>query len=105
MRVHVVISGLVQGVGFRFFLSQKAQEMGLTGWVKNKKDGKIEAEFQAVTHAPNEFVQNAADEQDKAKLEQIVALCKQGPSYSDVDKVDVKWDKGEEDYDGFEVRE
>lgn len=104
MRVHVIISGIVQGVGFRFFLSQKAQELGLTGWVKNRKDGKVEADFQAITHAANEFIQKAADEQDKLKLEQIVQACKEGPAWSQIQNVEVKWDDYEEDYEGFEVR-
>ncbi|KKR71916.1 MAG: Acylphosphatase [Microgenomates group bacterium GW2011_GWC1_41_8] len=41
-RVHVLISGRVQGVGFRFAVKQKAEEMGIVGWVRNLPDGRVE---------------------------------------------------------------
>jgi acylphosphatase len=45
-RIRVTISGRVQGVNFRWSTNQKALEEGVTGWVKNTDDGKVEAEFQ-----------------------------------------------------------
>ena len=39
-----VVSGRVQGVGFRYFVRQKAAEIGLAGWVRNRPDGTVEAE-------------------------------------------------------------
>ncbi|MDD3531720.1 MAG: acylphosphatase [Candidatus Shapirobacteria bacterium] len=44
IRVHVFISGRVQKVGFRFFAQQKAQRLGLIGWVRNRLDGRVETE-------------------------------------------------------------
>ena len=41
-RLHARITGTVQGVGFRYFVMQSAQELGLTGWVRNRWDGSVE---------------------------------------------------------------
>lgn len=45
-RVHVVVSGLVQGVGFRYFVWRRAEALGVTGWVRNRRDGSVEAEVE-----------------------------------------------------------
>ena len=42
MRIHVVVRGRVQGVGFRWFVQQEAAEIGLRGWVRNTEDGHVE---------------------------------------------------------------
>lgn len=98
MRAHVLISGLVQGVGYRFFLRDKAEELGLTGWVKNRKDGRVEAVFQRY-NGWREF------ETDKKKIEEMVALCKKGTVFSDVHHVEIKWDKFHDDLlTNFEIR-
>lgn len=44
MRIHVVFHGRVQGVGFRYSAKQKALELDVHGWVKNKEDGTVELE-------------------------------------------------------------
>ena len=46
--VHVVISGRVQGVGFRAFVVERARTLGLDGWVRNRRDGTVEAVFAGV---------------------------------------------------------
>ncbi|MCJ2534242.1 MAG: acylphosphatase, partial [Candidatus Thermoplasmatota archaeon] len=46
--VHVLISGRVQGVWFRTSTKQKAEQLGLTGWVRNTSDGSVEAIFEGV---------------------------------------------------------
>ncbi|UOE43918.1 acylphosphatase [Agromyces larvae] len=46
VRVHVVVHGMVQGVGFRFSARVEAQRHGVTGWVRNRSDGAVEAELE-----------------------------------------------------------
>lgn len=72
--MHFLISGLVQGVGFRFACSQKAQQLGVTGWVKNRQDGRVElwAEGKAVT------------------LDQLTIWLQQGPPAARVDHVTIE---------------
>jgi len=45
-QIHILISGFVQGVGFRAFTVKKARNLGLTGWVRNLKNGRVEAVVQ-----------------------------------------------------------
>jgi len=46
VRKHIIFGGRVQGVGFRYTATYKAQELGLTGWVRNEYDGTVEMEVQ-----------------------------------------------------------
>jgi len=87
-RVRVVISGHVQGVFFRSFISSNAKMYNLKGWVKNRPNKKVEAVFEG-------------DEHDVDKL---VELCRQGPPGAIVKEVDVKTDRGLEALSGFEIR-
>jgi acylphosphatase len=95
-RVHVLVSGRVQGVFFRVFVREKARELGLAGWVRNTEDGKVEAVFEG----------------EKEKILKMVAWCKQGPPGAKVEKVETEWtgDQAEsgwekEELEGFEVRD
>ncbi len=45
-RVHVIVSGGVQGVGYRYTMRMIAREQGVAGWVRNRRDGTVEAEFE-----------------------------------------------------------
>jgi acylphosphatase len=87
-RVHVYISGQVQGVFFRDSTRQKAEELGLAGWVRNIPDGRVEALFEG----PSEGVR------------EMVRWCKEGPSHADVEDVDTEYEDAEGDHTGFEVR-
>ena len=55
-RAHVYISGRVQGVSFRWNTQHKAQQLGLTGWVRNVWDGRVEAVFEGPEHLVKEAV-------------------------------------------------
>ena len=85
---HVYISGFVQGVGYRAFVKKHATELGLTGWVKNLPDGRVEAMFQG----------------EKKTIEQILELCKKGPFLSQVDSVVVEWKEDKGRLDKFQIQ-
>ena len=84
----ILIFGFVQGVGFRHFIRSKAGKLGLTGWVKNLPDGTVEAVIQG----------------DKNSIENLIDLCKKGPFLSEVEEVEVRWDKTIDKFKEFVVR-
>jgi acylphosphatase len=69
---HVLIRGTVQGVGFRYWTRRTATARGLQGWVRNRRDGSVEAVF-------------AGPEQAVAEM---IALCRRGPASARVVAVD-----------------
>ena len=71
--VHVLIFGHVQGVWFRASTKQKAEQLSLKGWVRNKDDGCVEAVFQG----------------DKNQVIEMINWCCQGPALAKVEKVEV----------------
>jgi len=86
-RVHLIISGDVQGVGFRAWAVRQAKELGLTGWVKNREDGAVEA----------------VAEGSRATLEDFVKACQHGPDPAWVERVDAEWQDATGEFVGFEV--
>jgi acylphosphatase len=87
-RARVRVSGQVQGVFFRDSTRQKAEELGLAGWVRNMPDGQVEALFEG----PPE------------KVEEIVSWCKEGPQRASVENVDADFESAGGDLEGFKVR-
>jgi acylphosphatase len=69
----VVARGRVQGVGYRAFVEETALHLGLEGWVRNRRDGTVEAVFSG----------------DDATVEQVIAACRRGPPAARVEAVDV----------------
>ena len=57
VRIHVTVSGTVQGVGFRYFAMQTARDLGLRGWVKNLGTGVVEAEAEGPGDKVDAFVE------------------------------------------------
>jgi acylphosphatase len=86
--VQVRIEGRVQGVGYRAWTQRVAAGLGLEGWVRNRRDGSVEAVFQGPETA-------VAD---------MIARCQTGPSGSAVSRVEVLGE-GVGAFSGFEVRE
>jgi acylphosphatase len=84
--VRVVIEGRVQGVGFRYWAERVARELGLAGWVRNRRDGSVEALFAG----PPDDVSEMLDR------------CREGPASAAVTSVRVVEGAGEA-ADGFEV--
>jgi acylphosphatase len=72
-RVHVEVSGRVQGVFYRATCAERARELGLGGWVRNGFGGIVEAEFEG----------------DEQGVETMVAWCRIGPATARVDSVQV----------------
>ena len=83
----VIISGRVQGVFFRYTTQLKAQEKGITGWVKNLYSGEVEAIFEG--------------EEDKVR--EIVEWCRTGPPGAYVEKVDVSYHKYSGEFNSFSI--
>lgn len=80
IRLHVYFSGRVQGVGFRFRAQMNATQTGLTGWVRNLYDGRVEAELQGETAQINTFINKMKHEQwiDITHIEQEEIPVKKG---------------------------
>lgn len=55
-RMHIIVHGRVQGVGFRFFTQQQAEENNIKGWVRNKPDGTVEAEAEGEPQKLDTFI-------------------------------------------------
>jgi acylphosphatase len=75
VRVHLLVSGRVQGVAFRAYTEDEARRLGVTGWVRNLPDGRVEAEAEG----------------ERAFVEALVAWCRRGPPAARVDHVEVAW--------------
>lgn len=86
--IHCTISGLVQGVFFRASTREQARELGLTGWVRNLPDGRVEV--------------LACGE--KPQLEAMLEWLHEGPPHANVSSVEAEWREHDADYTDFEVR-
>lgn len=85
---HIVVSGLVQGVGFRYFVSRNAVQLGVTGFVRNLPDGRVEILACGAQGA----------------IADLVAALRVGPRASRVTDVALDWVPSTESFDNFEVR-
>lgn len=85
--VHVSITGRVQGVGYRAFVERAAIRLGLRGWVRNRRDGSVEAVFSGEGEA----------------IEAMLAECRKGPRLAVVADVVVEELAADRDFDGFSV--
>jgi acylphosphatase len=69
---HVIVRGRVQGVGFRAFVEDMALLRGIAGWVRNRRDGAVEAVFAG----------------EPTVVADMIAACREGPPSADVDTVE-----------------
>ena len=83
----MVVSGRVQGVFFRDTVRRRAEAAGVTGWVRNTREGTVEAVFEG----------------DPQAVDELVEFCRHGPSGAEVASVDVM-DEEPEGLSGFKVR-
>ncbi|MFH1445219.1 MAG: acylphosphatase [Nanoarchaeota archaeon] len=87
-RAHIFISGKVQGVFFRSFVKSQAKLYEINGWVKNLRDGRVEAVFEGEDY----------------KIEEIIDSCRKGSFGSEVKNVEVEWESLRGTEDCFEIR-
>lgn len=87
VRAHIIISGLVQGVFFRFNTMRKAMDFGVKGWVKNLTDGRVEV----LCEGPK----------DNVKL--MIEWCMKGPEGAFVSSTEIIWEKYAGEFETFQV--
>jgi acylphosphatase len=78
-RRHVLIYGVVQGVGFRFSVERAARSRAVSGWVRNRPDGAVEAVFEG----------------EREDVEALVEFCRHGPRGAEVERIDVETESAE----------
>jgi acylphosphatase len=87
-RVRLIAEGRVQGVWFRASARDEARRLGLTGWVRNLSDGRVEAEAQG----------------EDADVDAFVSYCAAGPGRAVVDQLEVSQVPSRQDERGFQIR-
>ncbi|MFA4958155.1 MAG: acylphosphatase [Candidatus Methanoperedens sp.] len=88
VRAHVLVSGKVQGVFFRSSTKDKAEELGLSGWVRNLSDGHVEAVFEG----------------EKEDIDMMLKWCRKGPEYARVTGVEIFVEEYKREFNGFLLR-
>jgi acylphosphatase len=85
----IYISGMVQGVGYRYFAYHRAAELGLNGYVCNKDDGLVYMEVEG----------------QRSAIESFIDFLKQGPRLAHVADIKLEWKKHTGKYNGFSIRD
>ena len=87
VRAHVLISGTVQGVGYRYYTANQAKQLGVSGWVRNLPDSRVEAVFEGT----------------EKQVEAMISWCYQGSPASVVERVVFEYEQPEL-IEGFDIR-
>lgn len=87
-KVHIIVSGRVQGVGFRYSTYNKAKELNINGWVKNTFDGKVEAMLEG----------------DENNIREMLSWCGKGPSMAFVSNIEILEQPYIEEYKEFTIK-
>jgi acylphosphatase len=87
VRAHVIIRGMVQGVYFRMHTRDEAKANNVTGWVKNRSDGRVEAVFEG----------------SEENVKKVIAWCHQGPTWANVSDVHVDWQDHVGEFKDFSI--
>ena len=88
VQIHVIIKGYVQGVGFRFFVLEKANVLGIQGWVRNTISGQVEVLAEGTVEQINQFLE----------------LIKQGPRQALVTDIEIEKNDPSGEFIGFSLR-
>jgi acylphosphatase len=87
-RAEIVVNGLVQGVGFRYFVLRKAEKFGLKGYTKNLYSGEVFTEVEGPRYLIGE----------------LFSEIKIGPGYSNVKNASIRWSEAKNEFTRFEIR-
>lgn len=87
VQAHIIVSGIVQGVGYRYFVTKLARKWELTGWVKNLYTGEVEIEVEG----------------PRGLIESLIQELWTGNAWATVRDVEVRWEKFSGQYDGFDI--
>ena len=87
VRAHVLVEGRVQGVFFRECTRRMAQSLGITGWVRNRPDGRVEALFEG----------------PRLAVERSVDFMREGPEYARVDEIIVEYGDATGEFTAFVI--
>ena len=87
IRAHAIITGKVQGVFFRVETKHAAEGFGVSGWVRNKMDGSVEAVIEG----------------EKADVKAMLAWCQTGPPHARVSNADITWQGYTGEFETFDV--
>lgn len=88
IRAHVFVSGKVQGVFFRDTCKKKADKLGVTGFVKNLRDSRVEAVFEG----------------ERLNVDKMINWARKGPIWAKIDDFSVVLDNCQDEFLGFEIR-
>jgi len=88
VRAEITVNGLVQGVGFRYFVLRQAQTLGIKGFVRNLYTGEVQT----------------VAEGDRSLVEELIKQLRIGPSHAHVKNCRVEWSESKDEYKTFEVR-
>lgn len=94
-QVHLLISGFVQGVGYRMFVRHEAEKLDITGWVRNLSDNRVEVVAQSST---------SSDQEGEEVLKKFIKICEKGPFLAEVKSISVDWEEPSEIFTEFEQR-
>jgi acylphosphatase len=86
-RLSAFVRGEVQGVSFRWFVAREAFRLGLRGWVRNRRDGRVEVLVEG----------------ERALLETLVETLRRGPRPARVDDVDLRWEEATGEFYDFKI--
>mgnify|MGYP005997822177 CR=1 FL=1 len=88
LQLKIVVSGKVQGVGYRYFTQMKAVQFGITGWVRSRQDGTVEMLTTGT----------------RANLDLFIEEIRRGNPFSTVDQIDINEIEAEENYKSFTIK-
>ena len=87
-RLSAIVHGMVQGVGFRYYVQRRATSIGVKGWIRNMPDGTVAT----------------VAEGSEMELNEFLYMLRKGPSFSHVTKVDVVWGEYQGNFRSFDVK-